>query len=81
VTIFNKKFWEELIAYFPITTNAVSASLRGCGVDTSDEMEYAVEMATGSMIYIPNFMTIGSGIQVTLRLLPQQFELLQCWYY
>jgi hypothetical protein len=27
-------------------------------------MEYAVEMASGSMIYIPNFMTIGLGIQV-----------------
>jgi hypothetical protein len=37
-------------------------------------MVYAIEMASGSMIYIPSFMTIGSGIQVILRLLRQQFE-------
>jgi hypothetical protein len=27
------------------------------------------------------FMTIGSGVQVILRLLPKQFERLQCWYF
>jgi hypothetical protein len=26
-------------------------------------------------------MMIPSGIKVILRLLPQQFERLQCWYY
>jgi hypothetical protein len=26
-------------------------------------MEYAVEMSSGSMIYIPSFIKIGSGIQ------------------
>jgi hypothetical protein len=33
------------------------------------------------MIYKPSFITIGSGIQVTLSFLPQQSERLQCWYY
>jgi hypothetical protein len=37
-------------------------------------MKYAVEMASGGMIYIPSFVTICSGIQVMLRLLPQQFK-------
>jgi hypothetical protein len=44
-------------------------------------MMYTFEMASDCMIYIPSFKTIGSGIQVLLRLLPQQFEGLQCWYY
>jgi hypothetical protein len=44
-------------------------------------MKYTVEMASGGMIYIPSLMTIGSGIRVILRILPQQFERLQCWYY
>jgi hypothetical protein len=26
-------------------------------------MKYAVEMASGTMIHIPNFVKIGSGIQ------------------
>jgi hypothetical protein len=43
-------------------------------------MKYAVEMASCSMIHIPGLMTIGPGIQVILRLLPQQSEMLQCWY-
>jgi hypothetical protein len=30
--------------------------------------------------YIPSFMAIDSGIQEILRVLPQQFERLQCWY-
>jgi hypothetical protein len=38
-------------------------------------------MASGGMIYVPSVMTIGSGSQVILRLLPQQSERLQCWYY
>jgi hypothetical protein len=36
--------------------------------------EVAIEVASCGMIYIPSFMTIGSGIQVVLRLLPQQFR-------
>jgi hypothetical protein len=31
-------------------------------------------MVSGGIMYIPSFMTIGSGIQVILRVLPQQFE-------
>jgi hypothetical protein len=31
--------------------------------------------------YIPSLMTIDSGIHVIWRLLSQQFERLQCWYY
>jgi hypothetical protein len=37
-------------------------------------MKYAVEMASGGMIYIPSFMMIGSGIQVILRLLSKNFR-------
>jgi hypothetical protein len=37
-------------------------------------------MALGGMIYIPSFMTIGSGFQVILRLLPKKVERLQCWH-
>jgi hypothetical protein len=37
-------------------------------------MKYAFEMASGGIIYIPDFMMIGSGIHVILSLLPQQFE-------
>jgi hypothetical protein len=44
-------------------------------------MKWAVEMYSGGVINIPSFMAIGSGIQVNLRLLPQQFERLQRWYY
>jgi hypothetical protein len=31
-------------------------------------------MASGAMIYLPNFMMISPGIQVTLRLLPHTFR-------
>jgi hypothetical protein len=44
-------------------------------------MKHVVEVSLGSMMYLPNFMTMGSDIQITLRLLPQKFERLQCWYY
>jgi hypothetical protein len=44
-------------------------------------MKYTVQMASNNKIYILSFMRIGSGIRVILRLLPQQFEMLQCWYY
>jgi hypothetical protein len=40
-------------------------------------MKYVVVVGTGSMMYIPRFMTTFSGIQVLLRLLPRQFERLQ----
>jgi hypothetical protein len=30
-------------------------------------MKYAVEMGSGIMIYIPNFIEIGSGIQKLIR--------------
>jgi hypothetical protein len=30
-------------------------------------MEYAVEMCSGAMIYIPSFMKTGSGIQKLIR--------------
>jgi hypothetical protein len=44
-------------------------------------MKYTVEMSSGGMTYMPSFMTIGSGVQVILRVLPQQLEMLQCSYY
>jgi hypothetical protein len=37
-------------------------------------MKYAVDRDSGGM-------TTGSVIQVVLRLSPQKFERLQCWYY
>jgi hypothetical protein len=43
-------------------------------------MKYAIEMTSGGMIHIPGYVTIGSRIQVVLRLLTQ-FERLQCWYF
>jgi hypothetical protein len=43
-------------------------------------MKYTIAVASDGMIYIPHFMKIGSGIQVILRLLPEKFERLQCWY-
>jgi hypothetical protein len=38
-------------------------------------------MASGGMICTLIFMKNGLVIQIKLRLLPQQFEVLQCWYY
>jgi hypothetical protein len=35
-------------------------------------MEYVAAMASGDIMLIQYFMTIGSGIQVILRLLPYQ---------
>jgi hypothetical protein len=37
-------------------------------------MKHALETVSCGMIYMKRFMTIGSGIQVTLWVLPQQFE-------
>jgi hypothetical protein len=34
-------------------------------------MKYSVEMAGGGMMYIPSLTTIGSSIQIILRLLSQ----------
>jgi hypothetical protein len=45
--------------------------LRGYSVGVTDRggfTKYAVEMASGGMMYIPSIMTIRSGIQVTLEL-------------
>jgi hypothetical protein len=36
-------------------------------------MNYAFEMASDGMKYIVHFVTIGSDIQVVLRLLTQKF--------
>jgi hypothetical protein len=44
-------------------------------------MKHAVEMASGGMIFIQSFVKIGSGTQVILRLLLQQPERPQYWYY
>jgi hypothetical protein len=44
-------------------------------------MKYGVEMASGGMTYIRRFMIIGSGSQVILRALSQQFERMYFWYY
>jgi hypothetical protein len=44
-------------------------------------VEYTVEVDSNGMVYIPTLMMICSSIQVILRLLPQQFERLQCWHY
>jgi hypothetical protein len=44
-------------------------------------MKYADEIAPDGMMYILRFTTIHSGIEVTLRLLSQQYERLHCRYY
>jgi hypothetical protein len=44
-------------------------------------MKYAFQMASGGMMNIRRFMAIGLGTEAILRLSPQQFERLQCWYY
>jgi hypothetical protein len=38
-------------------------------------------MRSGGMIHVLSLMSIGSGIEVILRLLSQQTERPQCWYY
>jgi hypothetical protein len=37
-------------------------------------MNYAIEMTSGGIICVPSSMTIGLGIQVMLRLLPQNLR-------
>lgn len=44
-------------------------------------MKYATEMAPGGITCIPSFITVGSGMQVMLRLIPQKFERLYYWCY
>jgi hypothetical protein len=44
-------------------------------------VRYSAEFASYGMVVIPSFVMIDPGIQVILRLLLQQFERLQCWYY
>jgi hypothetical protein len=101
----NKKFWEELIVYFPssdtghikndessnssivacvfvtVVTFLTSRCLattehfneplpsndRGMYIQTQRQrrgiFNYAVEMGSGALIYVPSFIKIGSGIQ------------------
>jgi hypothetical protein len=42
------------------------------------EGRYLRDLLLNGMRFIPSFMMIGLGIQVILRLLPQQFGRLQC---
>jgi hypothetical protein len=54
--------------------------LRGCSIGITDGkgfMKCSIKMASGVMVNIQSVMSIGSGIQVILRLLPQKFEMLQ----
>jgi hypothetical protein len=44
-------------------------------------MKYSVQMAADGMIYIQSFIINGLGMKVILRLLSQQLERPQCWYY
>jgi hypothetical protein len=37
-------------------------------------MKYTIEMASDGMIYVSHFMGTSSGIQIILKLLPQQSE-------
>jgi hypothetical protein len=59
-------FWEQLITYYSFTTMYY--------YEWEGFMKYAVGLVSGAIIYIPRFMLLGSGIQVILRLLSQQFE-------
>jgi hypothetical protein len=43
-------------------------------------MKYAVEIASYSMIHVPHFMNISTGIQAILEFC-LKFERLKCWYY
>jgi hypothetical protein len=42
---------------------------------------YTDKMSSGGMIRVPSFMTVSSGIQVIFRVLHEQFERLEGWYY
>jgi hypothetical protein len=44
-------------------------------------MSHVVPMGSDGAIYI-RIMTLGPDIEVVLlRLLPEQYEVLRCWYY
>jgi hypothetical protein len=43
-------------------------------------MKNTAQIASGGTIYTQRFMTIGLGIQVILKVLPQ-FPRLYCWQY
>jgi hypothetical protein len=60
--------------------NVIASTILGArSVGVADGKD-AVEMVSGGMISIPSLVAIGSGIEVTLRALPQQYEGLQCRY-
>jgi hypothetical protein len=86
--ISKSKFWEELIAYFPLIRHGPTrkwslqqffvvagtcllsrclATIRGCTYGHTDWwegfMKYDVELGSDSMIYIPSFIKIFSGIR------------------
>jgi hypothetical protein len=49
-------------------------NLRGCNVgitDRKDYFNYAIEMGSGAVTYVPSFIKIGSGIQKSIRGDPQ----------
>jgi hypothetical protein len=41
--------------------------------------KHTVEMSSDGLIYLLSFQKIGSGVQVILRLLPEQSRQLQYW--
>jgi hypothetical protein len=41
-------------------------------------VEFVVESTSDDTVFKPSFVTVGSGFQVILRLLPQKFQSLQC---
>jgi hypothetical protein len=43
-------------------------------------MKFAVRVALGNIIYVPCLMLICSWIQIILKILPQQFDMVQCWH-
>jgi hypothetical protein len=81
----NKKFCEELIVYFPFTSIWVpdTMSRKKTLVYMHKENNKKIQLLLGviyevhcwdGMIYILSFMKIRSGIQIILRVLPQQSE-------
>jgi hypothetical protein len=55
----------------------------GCNVGMTDGiMKCTVETGSGviRVIYIPSFIKTGIGVEA-IKVFPQQFERLQCWYY
>jgi hypothetical protein len=94
ITTINKNFCEELIGHFPFTVIWVSEStnrkktsvrMRIDANKTSWEdvmfvlLMHTVETASDDVTL--SFMKIRPGIQVILRWLSWQSEMMQCWYY